>query len=105
MLLGRKDETIVRLIEDLTLEEGNWNIVDYWDADRSAIGFVGKNDNRLVYVSCFEQKPGRFYVECEERNGLEPTDFSVTSRQEDATYMDVLRTLRSHLNVLQQRVN
>jgi hypothetical protein len=48
-----KDITIIRLIEKLKL---NINftlveVIDYWDADRCAIGL--KRDNQLVYISTF----------------------------------------------------
>ena len=49
----KKDKTILKLIEKLRAKINftQLEIVDYWEADRCAIGF--KKENRLVYISTY----------------------------------------------------
>jgi hypothetical protein len=61
-----KDASILDLVARLDLPRRGWIVVDHWDADCMAIGIATPADlRRLVYVSTYDEKPNRYYYECE----------------------------------------
>lgn len=94
----KKDPTILRLLALLDLTKEGWRTVGHWDADLVAVGIASVgNSGRIVYISTFNEPPGRYYYECEVSNGSEPTDFDVTDRVHGATFDELLCALRRHL--------
>src|SRR5262245_18078655 len=63
-----KDASIRELLARLTNQLGvdAFRVVEFWDADRCAIGIVRSNANRSpVYISTWHQPPGTYFVSLE----------------------------------------
>ena len=55
----KKDESIVALLDELGLEQRDWSIRDYWEADLCAIGIVSNSTpQNLVYISTYDKAAG-----------------------------------------------
>ncbi len=94
-----KTPAIVALLEQLNLEARGWTVVGHWDSDECAIGVARADRPRqLVYVSTFEPLPERFFYECEQANGTDPTDYEVTDWGEDVDLTKLIEVLESHLS-------
>ncbi len=74
----------------------NYQVVDHWDADLHAIGVASlKDPARLVYVSTFQQMPGRYAFECEVSGADE---MPVAVQRGPALDLDgIVEIIRSHL--------
>ncbi len=98
-----KDKSNFKLLERLSSElKGSFEIVNFWDADLCAIGILGgSSNNRLVYISTFNQLPDQYYYECEiadSRALIEKGDFQVVQKgQED--FDGLVKVLEHHLYV------
>jgi hypothetical protein len=94
-----KDENIKLILALAQSEDPNWIVLDYWDSDMSAIGLAASDyPRRLVYISTFGKRPGRFYYECEVPAGPELTDFNVVEKCDDVDAEALLVVLRNHLS-------
>ena len=92
------DTTIATLLSALDLKRRGWQVVDHWDAALCAVGIARASEpRRLVYVSTFNQEPGKYYYECELPGGPEDTDYVATDRGEGVTYDELLDILVRHL--------
>lgn len=53
---------------------------------------------RLVYVSTWNRRPGRYYYECETPRGPDATDYEVADSGEDVDFEALLRAaMERHL--------
>ena len=96
--LHRKHRSIADLVKRLRLAERRWSIVDNWDADLCAIGIArADRPRRLIYVSTWKQRRGRFWYECETPKGRDPTDYKVVARGEDVDFATLMRAMEQHL--------
>jgi hypothetical protein len=93
-----KDKTILDLVEALDLERRGWMVVDHWEADLCAIGIGMVTDpRRLVYVSTFNRRPGRYDYECELPDGEAPEEYSTPATGEEVEYEILLKIMEAHL--------
>jgi hypothetical protein len=92
-----KDQAIVDLLSRLSLDNRNWLVVDYWEADLCAIGVRSRFDSgRLVYVSTYRKRPGLFYYECEgPASGEAP--YTTIETGKDASFEELLEVMSRHL--------
>lgn len=95
-----KDPEILALLEALrgSLGENSFRVVDRWDADLCAIGIANvAKEARLVYVSTFDQSPGRYSFELEVPDeGADPPHQTVGAG-EDVDFEELLRVVEEHL--------
>ena len=90
--------SIVQLLGALVLPGRGWVETDTWDGDLRAVGIARSDDRgRLVYVSTWKKRPGRYYYECEVPSGPDATDYEVTDRGEDVDFETLLRAMERHL--------
>lgn len=93
-----KDPTIAKLLNELHLDRRGWMIVDHWATDLMAIGIAKEGDpRRLVYVSTYAKKPGLYYYECEEPNGIEVSEYKTTEKGDDVDLTKLVNALERHL--------
>ncbi|GAB4515766.1 MAG: hypothetical protein Tsb0020_34400 [Haliangiales bacterium] len=94
----QKDVSILRLLEHLNLSARGWMLVDYWDADRCAIGIATMAEpRRLVYVSTFARAEGRYDYACEAPAGDRLEDFTTLDEREDVDFDTLRQAMESHL--------
>ena len=94
-----KDESIIKLLDELRPTECGWEIVDHWDADLCAIGLSSnRNPERLVYVSTYQIDVGHFDFECEVRNEKNPLGYDVIRSGQNVDYATLKRELIGHLD-------
>ena len=94
-----KETASLELVDRLNLQTRDWVVVDHWDADRCAIGIARRGDERrLVYVSCFDQEPGKYNYECETPDGPDLDDYRTTGEGQSVEFADLVRRLEDHLN-------
>lgn len=93
-----KDSAIVTLLSALDLDKRGWTVVDYWEADATAIGIArAAAPRRLVYVSTFNKDKGRYDYECEVPSGSDETEYDSTDHGSSVAYTDLVRVLEKHL--------
>ena len=93
-----KDESIIRLLDDLRPESHGWVVVDYWDGDRCAVGIGSRREpERLVYISTHRKDAGRFYFEAEAPDSGMEVGYRVVARGEDVSFEELLDVLVAHL--------
>ena len=95
----KKDYLIIDLINVIKDKiNNNITIVDYWDADLCAIGFMNKNlENRLIYVSTYEKPEGHYYYECETFHPKVPDEYQVVEKCEDVDREGLLKKIEEFL--------
>lgn len=71
-----KDKTIRNLISHLSnkIDFERLQIIDYWEADNCAVGFINEIKDKLIYVSSFQKELNHFYVELEFINDLKENE-------------------------------
>ena len=96
--MNNKDESIIKLIQEIQKNGIDANTVDYWEADRFAIGLVGRHDKQnIVYVSTFGNSEGLYNYECETRPKQVGAPFSVAERGRNISYNQLVEVLVRHL--------
>jgi hypothetical protein len=79
------------------LDRRGWVIVDHWDADRFAIGLArAGRDDLLAYVSTWGKPSGRFFVELETPDAVQPLGYSAT-RHDDVDLAEAMLVIERHL--------
>lgn len=93
-----KHGTILAFLEELAADLGPeaFTVVDHWEADLCSIGVASPaNHDLYAYVSTWDQAPGHYYVDLDERTGAA---FPVTKeRMESVDYSTALAKIRQHL--------
>lgn len=93
-----KHRSICKLVERLRPADRGWAIVDHWDADLCAIGIAHpRRLRRLVYVSTWRMRPGRYSYECEAPSGPKETDYEVVETGEDVDFVTLTSVMARHL--------
>lgn len=93
-----KHRSISKLVERLRPADRGWSIVDHWDGDLCAVGIAQpRRLSRLVYVSTWRMRPGRYYYECEAPSGRKETDYEVVETGEDVDFAALLSAMERHL--------
>jgi hypothetical protein len=93
-----KHPAIVHLLQALALPERGWVETDTWNGDLCAVGIARSDDpRRVVYVSTWKKRSGRYYFECETPTGPEATDYEVTARGEDVDFETLRAAMERHL--------
>ena len=83
---------------EASLPSGEYQLVDFWDADPCAIGVAARDDQRrLVYVSTYEQEDGTYAFECEAPPDDGSDDYQVVEEGENLPFDALLQKIRSHL--------
>lgn len=96
--LHRKHRSIAALVQRLRLRDRGWSIMDNWDADLCAVGIAhAGRPRRLVYVSTWNQRQGRFWYECETPTGRGERDFEVVESGEDVDFGTLKSAMERHL--------
>lgn len=98
--MEHKDPRILKLLRALesSLPAGSHRIMDYWDADSSAIGVAACDEpGRLVYISTHGQAEGTYAFECEAPTGDCSADYQVVDRGDGVGLDALLQKLRVHL--------
>jgi len=94
-----KDLSITDLVERLELHERGWCILDHWEADLCAIGISNSpSGDRIVYVSTFDQKAGRYNCECEKRNMQSSLGYETVYEGRNLTFDELVAVLARHLD-------
>lgn len=95
-----KDKSIVDLVERLNLERRKWQILNEWEMDLCAIGFVKQgNNNRWVYVCTYGLEDGRFNYDCDLRSGTsEGSDVMTVESQRNVEYTQLLEAMERYLD-------
>lgn len=87
---------ILEVLERLDLHRRGWEINDYWEGDRCAIGISSKtNSARLVYLCTFNMSSGTYYIECDEEIGTD--QFRTVNIGNNLTYAELVREMSVHL--------
>jgi hypothetical protein len=95
-----KDPSILDLVSKLRLPSRGWITVDDWDGDLCAIGIASSREpRRVVYVSTWNKKGGRYYYESESPTGPDPTDYEVLDQGEDVDFTTLLQAIDRHLSI------
>ena len=101
MITGLGDEKEEGVLEFLHALKGlpiDWEIRDYWEGDRCAIGVASRTQpSRLAYVSCWAQPPNHFFVELEEE-ALVPDEYLVIARLESSPMDVAIAVVERHLS-------
>jgi hypothetical protein len=93
-----QDPAIVGLLAVLSLDSRGWTVTDNWEADLCAIGIAKKGQpRRLVYVSTFGKKPGRYDYECEDPVSEALDDYVTVDRGKDVDFRTLMEALERHL--------
>jgi len=67
-----KDSSINVLLSKLSLPDRGWQIVDHWEADLFAVDIGSeRTEGKLVYISTYDKKPGKYDFECEISKGAD----------------------------------
>ena len=94
-----KSKRLNLLLKKLALEQRGWVIVDNWDADLCATGIAAAHNlKRLVYVSVWRKKAGRYVYECEISSSNPDECAAVAQLAKDADYPALLAALEAHLD-------
>lgn len=95
----QKDQTIIDFLAQLHLEKRNWIVVDHWELDTCAVGIAKTSDpRRLVYISTYDKKTGRYYYECEAPAGQNPDEYVVTCKSDEVDITQLLEVVENHLS-------
>jgi hypothetical protein len=97
----KKDQSIHKLLERLSLElTDGFEVADFWEADLCAIGIMGgSSNNRLVYISTFNQPSGRYSYECEiadREESIEKGDYRIVQKGR-AAFTTLVKIIKDHL--------
>jgi hypothetical protein len=96
-----KDDSIKNVLNNLFHQFGksNFEVIDYWDADLSAIGIKNSTDKKyLVYISTFNSPNDLFFVEVEKTNtGKSLTDVEVFERFEQIDFEKLSKIIIEYL--------
>ena len=95
-----KDLSIVDLIETVKMEDHSERLttIDFWDADRCAIGFANKDvGHKLVYVSSYKKLEGYYDYECEATNPHVSDDYEVIERGSNLRKEDLIMKIQDFL--------
>ena len=94
-----KDESILKLLAILELDQRDWSIVDYWEADLCAIGIASNQKlGRLVYISTFNKKPGQYDYECEVLRELDAESYETVRSGTNVDINELLAIMEKHLS-------
>lgn len=94
-----KSKRLNLLLKKLALEQRGWVVVDHWDAALCATGIAAAHNlKRLVYVSVWRKKSGRYHYECEIYSSNPDECAAVVQLAKDADYPALLAALETHLN-------
>ena len=99
-VMEEKSESIRRLVSRLRLDDRGWVVVepDPWEADLMAIGVsTTAEPRRIVYLSTYRLKEGRYYYECESPTGPDPAEYEVLESGDDVDFDTLLGVMRRHL--------
>lgn len=93
-----KDKTVHQLLTKLPMASRGWIAVDYWDADRCAIGIARKERPRhLVYISTYGKKQLEYDYECEQPVGNAIEEYETVERGRDVDFEALLQAIGRHL--------
>jgi hypothetical protein len=98
-----KDESIGRALDELRLRLGPDAFVvrDHWSADLFATGIASSSDpDRLVYLSTFGTRPGRYHVSLELPSGeANPLPYTPAGEWTDVGVAELTALVRRHLHL------
>lgn len=93
-----KEQAVHQLLAKLPMASRDWIAVDYWDADRCAIGIARKERPRhLVYISTYGKKQFEYDYECEQPIGNATEDYETLERGTDVDFNALLQAIEKHL--------
>jgi hypothetical protein len=95
---SQKDPEIQRLISRLALGVRGWKVVDYWEADDCAVGIeAGHAPRRVVYVSVYGRRPGRYDYSCEVPTGAAEDQYETIAEGSDVDFDTLRGIIEVHL--------
>lgn len=97
----QKDVTIIAMLRQLGNRLGIDKFVlnDYWDIDLCAIGISDFNKRFLVYISTYDLEEGQYYVELENLNHENETNYETVGKYKDVDILELEKLTISHLRI------
>lgn len=102
--MEQKTQQIKRLVEHLLKKYGSTDIVviDYWDADNTAIGLADKTKKYTVYITDNGGMDNTFFISLENPPTSDDSPYTPGGEFDNLAVEEVEKTLIKHLK-LQQR--
>jgi hypothetical protein len=98
-----KDRSITLLLKALDLEGHGWVVIDYWEADRCAIGIgrreegAKEGERKLAYISTWQEPAGRYFVDLDSPAPRDPLGYVTEASVDDCDIGQVIAMLETHL--------